>query len=113
MVVYNFDMDTTSSTTHYFAKNLVKSQIDALVDCDYDNLLDIHPDRVERAWELDDGFSTYMIGEARETLCHIIGTRLDIANEGVLDGEAGARNSVSQLERLMEAVGLTHRDVAA
>ncbi len=99
------------TTVHYFAKKLVKSQIDALADCDYDDLLDIHPDRVERASERDDGFSPYMIGDARETLCHIIGTRLDIANEGVLDGEAGARNFVSQLERLMEAVGLTHRDV--
>jgi len=107
-------METASNltTTHYFAKKLVKSQIDALADCDYDNLLDIHPDRVERASELDDGFSTYMIGDARETLCHIIGTRLDTALTGLEEGEAAARKHVKQLERLAEAVGLARWEVA-
>ena len=102
---------TDLTTTHYFAKKLVKSQIDALADCDYDNLLDIHPDRVERASERDDGFSIYMIGDARETLCHIIGTRLDTASTVVEEGEAAARKHVSQLERLAEAVGLARWEV--
>ena len=97
-------------TVHHFAKKLVKSQIDALVDCDYDNLLAIHADRVEQAaeWNWDD--EAY--DDARRTLCHIIGTRIDLANDLVENGEAGARNWLRQLERLLEAVGLTHSEVA-
>jgi hypothetical protein len=100
-----------SSTVHHFTKKLAKSQIEALADCDYDLLLDIHPDRVERSADSYDDDVGY--GDARETLSHIIGTRLDIANEGVLDGEAGARNWVRQLERLREAVGVTEEETLA
>jgi hypothetical protein len=99
-----------TATVHHFAKKLVKSQIEALVDCDHDDLLDIHPDRVERS---ADSYSDDVVdGDARETLCHIIGTRLDTTLTVVEEGEAGARKHVSQLERLAEAVGLARWEVA-
>ena len=94
-------MNDLTTTVHLFAKKLVKSQIEALVDCDYDNLLTIFDDRND--WVVE--------GDARETLCHIIGTRLDTAWTVVEEGEAGARKHVSQLERLAEAVGLARWEV--
>ena len=99
-----------TATVHHFAKKLVKSQIEALADCNHDDLLDIHPDRVERS---ADSYSDDVVdGDARETLCHIIGTRLDTTLTVVEEGEAGARKHVSQLERLAEAVGLARWEVA-
>ncbi len=97
------------ATVHHFAKKLVKSQIEALADCDHDDLLDIHSDRVERS---ADSYSDDVVdGDARETLCHIIGTRLDLAIE-MLDEEPAARHHLRQLERLAEAVGLARWEVA-
>ncbi len=102
-------MNDLTTTVHLFAKKLVKSQIEALVDCDYDNLLTIFDDRVERS---KDSYNDWVVeGDARETLCHIIGTRLDTASTVVEEGEAAARKHVSQLERLAEAVGLARWEV--
>jgi hypothetical protein len=105
-------METKPTTTiHHFAKKLVKSQIEALADCDYDCLLTIYPDRVERS---ADSYGDHLFdGDARETLCHIIGTRLDVSLTGwEEEGDVGCRNGVSQLERLAEAVGLARWEVA-
>lgn len=95
-------------TVHYFAKKLAKSQIEALADCDYDGLLDIYPDRVERSAGPHD--DDVVDADAHGTLCHIIGTRIDLATD-MLDEEPAARNHLRQLERLLEAVGLAYHEV--
>jgi hypothetical protein len=95
-------------TVHRFARSLVRSQMARLALCDHGPYLTIFPDRVEQpaTWNEDDE----AFDDARITLAHLVGTAIDQAGYAIEEGEAGARNDLRQLYRLLHAVDLDELD---